>query len=332
MSKVEVSRREVLQLAGSLACLSFAPAGATASAGYPSKPIRLIVPYPPGGPIDILGRLFATAAGERIGQTIVVENRPGVGGNLGTDVVAKSASDGYTLALSGLQNFSVAPHIFKKMPYDPERDFTFITRMFDLSGAIVAHPSAPFSDLRGLIAYARANPGKLAYGSAGIATTGHLAGAMLTAATGIQLQHVPYKGTAPMVQELLGGQILLAFESSLASTVPNVKSGKLKGIAVLSAQRSSLLPDLPTVAESGVPGFEFNGWLGLVGPANLQPEIVGLLNKIARESLASPEVANKLREIGLTPVTSTPQQFSEFVRAETVRWGKIVAQAKITAD
>lgn len=332
MSNVEVSRREVLRLAGSVACLAFVAAGEAASAGYPSKPIRLIVPFPPGGPIDILGRLIAAAAGQRLGQTIVVENRPGVGGNLGTDVVAKSANDGYTLALSGLQNFSVAPHIFKKMPYDPERDFTFITRVIDLAGAIVAHPSAPFSDLAGLIAYAKANPGKLAYGSAGIGTTGHLAGAMLTAATGIQLQHVPYKGSAPMVQELLGGQILLAFESSLASTVPNIKSGKLKGIAVLSAQRSSLLPDLPTVAESGVPGFEFSAWMGLVGPANLQPEVIDLLNKVTRESLSNPEVAAKLLQIGLTPVTSTPQQFSDFVRAETVRWGRIVAQAKITAD
>jgi tripartite-type tricarboxylate transporter receptor subunit TctC len=332
MSNVEVSRREVLQLAGSVACLAFAPAGGAASANYPSKPVKLIVPFPPGGPIDTLGRLLAAAVGERIGQTIVVENRPGVGGNLGTDVVAKSASDGYTLALSGLQNFSVAPHIFKKMPYDPERDFTFITRVVNLSGAIVAHPSAPFSNLSGLIAYAKANPGRLAYGSAGIGTTGHLAGAMLTAATGIQLQHVPYKGTVPMAQDLLGGQILLAFESSLASAVPNIRSGKLKGIAVLSSERSSLLPDLPTVAESGVPGFEFSAWMGLVGPANLQPDVVDLLNKSTRASLGNPEVVAKLSQFGLTPVTSTPQQFSEFVRSETVRWGRIVAQAKITAD
>jgi tripartite-type tricarboxylate transporter receptor subunit TctC len=327
-----ISRRKVLQWSSSAACLALAPAARSANSTYPSKPIRLIVPFPPGGPIDILGRLLAKASGDRLGQPIVVDNRPGVGGNLGTDFVAKSANDGYTLGLSGLQNFSVAPHIFKKLPYDPLRDFTFITRVVDLAGAIVAHPSAPFSDLGGLIAYAKANPGKLAYGSAGVATTGHLAGAMLSSYTGVQLLHVPYKGTAPMVQDLLGGRIPLAFESSLANAIPNIKSGKLKGIAVLTAQRSPLLPDLPTVAESGVPGFEFSAWMGLVGPAKLPPEVIELLNKTTRESLSDPDLASRLRQIGLTPVTSTPQQFSEFVRAETARWGQIVAEAKITAD
>ena len=332
MMRDAASRRAVVRLVGALAGLSLAPAVAAASADYPSKPIRLIVPFPPGGPIDILGRMIAKTAGERLRQTIVVENRPGVGGNLGTDLVAKSGNDGYTLAISGLQNFAVAPHIFKKLSYDPERDFTFITRLINLSGAVVAHPTAPFADMRGLIAYAKSNPGKLAYGSAGVATTGHLAGAMLSSATGIQLQHVPYKGTAPMIQDLLGGQILLAFESSLANAVPNIKSGKLKGIAVLSAHRSSLLPDLPTVMESGVPGFEFNAWMGLVGPANLPRAVVDILNRTMRESLSDPATASKLQEIGLTPVTSAPQEFSEFVRGETARWGKIVVEAKITAD
>jgi len=325
-------RRELLRLAGTAVFLSLASSAGVAKSGYPSRPIKLIVPFPPGGPIDILGRVVAKSAGERLGQPIVVDNRAGVGGNLGTDAVAKAANDGYTLAISGFQNFSVAPHIFKKLPYDPQRDFTFITRMINLSGAIVAHPTAPFSDLAGLIAYAKANPGKLAYGSAGIATTGHLAGAMLATATGIELQHVPYKGTAPMVQDLLGGQILLAFESSLANAIPNIKSGKLKGIAALAAQRSPLLPDLKTVAESGVPGFEFNAWVGLVGPANLPTEVVDTLNQVMREVLSDADVANQLQQIGLTPLTSTPQQFSEVVRMETARWAKIVASAKITAD
>lgn len=325
-------RRELLRLAGTAVFLSLASSAGVAKSGYPSRPIKLIVPYPPGGPVDILGRVVAKSAGERLGQPIVVDNRPGVGGNLGTDAVAKAANDGYTLAISGYSSFTVAPHIFKKLPYDPQRDFTFITRMAILTGAIVAHPTAPFSDLAGLIAYAKANPGKLAYGSSGIASTGHLAGAMLATATGIELQHVPYKGTAPMVQDLLGGQILLGFESSLVNAIPNIKSGKLKGIAVLATQRSPLLPDLKTVAESGVPGFEFNSWVGLVGPANLPTEVVDTLNQVMREVLSDADVANQLQQIGLTPLTSTPQQFSEVVRMETARWAKIVASAKITAD
>lgn len=299
---------------------------------YPSKPIRLIVPFPSGGPTDVMGRVVAKLLGDKLKQSVVVENRPGAGGNLGTDIAAKSPADGYTLLLSAVSSLAIAPSLQQKLSYDVSRDFTPITLVGITKGAIVAHPSVPFSDLKGLVAYAKANPGKLSYGSSGIGTANHLAGEMLQAAAGFEMQHIPYKGTAPLVQDLLGGQLPLSIESSLSSAAVNIKGGKLRGIAIISASRAPLLPDLPTVAEQGYPGFDVPIWFGLLGPNGLSREIVVAVHRAVVEGLQRPEALERFAQIGAEPVTNTPEQFSEYIRAEGVRWGKVIRDAKIKID
>jgi tripartite-type tricarboxylate transporter receptor subunit TctC len=331
MNRFTISRSRFLRVALAVACTAVTGPALSAEP-YPSKPIRLIVPFPPGGPTDVMGRVVAKVLGDKLKQTVVVENRPGAGGNLGTDTAAKSPADGYTLLLSAVSSLAIAPSLYPKLPYDVARDFTPITRVGITKGAIVAHPSTPFNDLKGLVAYAKANPGKLSYGSSGIGTANHLAGEMLQAAAGIEMEHIPYKGTAPLVQDLLGGQLPLSIESSLSSAAANVKSGKLKGIAIITATRAPLLPDVPTVAEQGYPGFDVPIWFGLLGPANLPKDIVTLLNEAVVEGLKSPEAVERFAQIGAEPSTTTPEQFAEYIRAEGVRWGKVIRDAKITLE
>jgi len=327
-----IPKRRALTLLAALAALSLNGAAAQAADAYPSKPIKLIVPFPPGGPTDIIGRLVGKILGDKLGQPVVIENKPGAGGNLGTDAAAKSPADGYTLLLSAVSSLAIAPGLYPKLPYNVATDFTPITRVGLSKGAIVAHPSVPFNDLKGLVAYAKANPGKLSYGSSGVGTANHLAGEMLQAAAGIEMQHVPYKGTAPLVQDLLGGQLPLSIESSLSSAAVNIKSGKLKGIAIITATRAPLLPELPTVAEQGYPGFDVPIWFGLLGPAHLPKDMVALLNKAVTEGLKTPEVAERFAQIGAEPAPSTPEQFADYMRAEATRWGKVIRDAKITLE
>ncbi len=331
MNRLPMSRGRFLRAALALACAAVT-ASALAADPYPSKPIRLIVPFPPGGPTDVMGRVVAKVLGDKLNQSVVVENRPGAGGNLGTDAAAKSPADGYTLLLSAVSSLAIAPSLYPKLPYDVSRDFTPITRVGITKGAIVAHPSAPFNDLKGLVAYAKANPGKLSYGSSGIGTANHLAGEMLQAAAGFEMQHIPYKGTAPLVQDLMGGQLPLSVESSLSSAAANIKSGKLKGIAIITATRAPLLPDLPTVAEQGYPGFDVPIWFGLLGPANLPKDVVAAVHGAVVEGLRTPEAVERFTQIGAEPATNTPEQFTEYIRAEGARWGKVIRDAKITLE
>ena len=331
MTPISLTRSHLLRSMLALACAAIATPSLAAEA-YPSKPIRLIVPFPPGGPTDVMGRVVAKVLSDKLAQPVVVENRPGAGGNLGTDVAAKSPADGYTLLLSAVSSLAIAPSLYAKLPYDVARDFTPIARVGIAKGAIVAHPSAPFNDLKGLVSYAKSNPGKLSYGSSGVGTANHLAGEMLQAAAGIEMQHVPYKGTAPLVQDLLGGQLPLSIESSLSSAAVNIKSGKLKGIAIITAQRAALLPELPTVAEQGYPGFDVPIWFGLLGPANLPKDMVATLNKAVVDGLKSQEVIDRFAQIGAEPAPSTPEQFAAYVHDEGLRWGKVIRAAKITLD
>lgn len=326
-----MNRRPAL-LAFALAGLAFVAAPALAADPYPSKPIKVIVPFPPGGPTDIMGRVVAKIIGDKLKTTVVVENKPGAGGNLGTDAAAKAPADGYTLALSAVSSLAIAPGLYPKLPYNVNNDLTPITRVGITKGAIVAHPSAPFNDLKGLVAYAKANPGKLSYGSSGVGTANHLAGEMIAATAGIDIVHVPYKGTAPLVQDLLGGQLPLSIESSLSSAAQNIKTGKLKGIAILTAERSPLLPNVGTVAEQGYPGFDVPIWFGLVGPAKLPADVVAVLNKAVTEGLKSPDVVERFAQIGAEPAPDTPAEFGAYIRAEQVRWAKVIQSAKITLD
>ncbi|HMO47755.1 MAG TPA: tripartite tricarboxylate transporter substrate binding protein [Rubrivivax sp.] len=333
MSNKRVFLKSSLAASLAFAGLVLAAGPALAAADdYPNKPIRLIVPFPPGGPTDVMGRVIGKALGEKLGQTVVVENKPGAGGNLGTDAVAKSPADGYTIALSAVSSLAIAPSLYKKLPYNVSKDLTPIARVGITKGAIVAHPSAPFNDLKGLVAYAKANPGKLSYGSSGIGTANHLAGEMLASVAGIDIVHIPYKGTAPLTQDLLGGQLPLSIESSLTAAGPNVKEGKLKAIAIISATRSPLLPNVPTVAEQGYPGFDVPIWFGLVGPAGLPKEVVAKLNQATVEALKSPEVIDRFAQIGAEPAPSTPQGFGDYIRSENERWGKVIRDAKITLE
>jgi len=325
-------RRQLLATALSLTALGLAGPQALAQSAYPSKPIRLIVPFPPGGPTDIMGRAAAKALTDRLKQTVVVENRPGAGGNLGTDAIAKAPADGYTIGMGVISSMAIAPALNPKLPFNVKTDFTPITMVGIAKGAIVAHPSAPFNDLKGLIAYAKANPGKLSYGSSGVGTSNHLAGEYLSAQAGIDMVHVPYKGSSQLAQDLLGGQVLLSFESSLTSAAPNVHSGKLKAIAITSATRSALLPGVPTVAEQGFPGFDVPTWVGVIGPAQLPKDVVATLNKALVEGLASKETADQFAQFGAEPRPGTPEQFAEYIAAENVRWGKVIRDAKITID
>ncbi|KPU94348.1 twin-arginine translocation pathway signal [Variovorax paradoxus] len=313
-------------------CLGTTGSPLLAAEVYPSKPIKLIVPFPPGGPTDIMGRLVAKIISDKLGQSVVVENKPGAGGNVGTDTAAKSPGDGYTLVLSAVSPLVIAPSLQSKLPYDYARDFTPITLVALTKAAIVAHPSIPFSDLKGMVAYARANPGKLTYGSSGVGTANHLLGEMLQSAAGVQMLHVPYKGTAPLVQDLLGGQLMTSIESSLSSAAPNIRSGKLKGIAVVSSTRSPLLPEVPTVAEQGYTGLALPFWFGLLGPAKLPGEVTATLNKAVTEGLRSTDVVEGLAQIGAEPLLSSPEQFAEYMRTEHRRWAQVIREAKITLD
>lgn len=313
--------------AGLLAALGSAQAD-----GYPSKPIRVIVPFAPGGPTDIMGRLVGKILGDAFKQTVVIENRAGAGGNLGTDVVAKSAPDGYTLGIGAISSLAIAPGLYDKLPYNVAKDFAPITMVGIAKGAILAHPSAPFSDLKGLVAYAKANPNKLSYASSGIGTSNHLASEYLQSLAGIEMQHVPYNGTAAAVQDLLSGNVLLSVESSLTTAAQYVASGKLKAIAVTSATRSPLMPKVPTVAEQGYPGFDVPTWFGLIAPAGTPREIVAELNRVVSAGLKSPEVVERFAQIGAEPAPGSADQFAATIRDDSQRWAKVIKAANIKPE
>ena len=307
-------------------------APAWAQAGYPAKPVRMIVPFPPGGPTDVMGRTAAKAMGDRLGQQFVVENKAGAGGNIGTDAVAKAAPDGYTIGLTAISSLAIAPHLYSSVPFNVEKDFVPISLVGTTPCALVIHPAAPFSDLKGMVAYAKANPGKLSYATSGIGTSNHLAAELLQSVAGIQLTGVPYKGSSQIVPDLLSGTVMMSMESSLATTLQHVRAGKLKAIAVTSPQRARALPDVPTVAESGYPGFEVETWFGLVAPAGTPQAIVARLHEAWAAGSAAPEARAAFDNISGNLRVTTPQQFAEFIRAENQRWGGLIRKLGIKAD
>lgn len=308
-----------------------APAWA-ASEAYPARPVRLIVPFPPGGPTDVMGRAAAKALGERLGQPFVVDNRAGAGGNIGTDAVAKAAPDGYTLGLSAISSLAIAPHLYARLPFQVDKDLAPISLVGISPCVVVAHPSVPFNDLKGLVAYAKANPGKLHYGTSGVGTSNHLAAELLQSTAGIQLANVPYKGSSQIVPDLLAGALPMSMESSLATTLPHIKAGKLKALAVTTAQRAQALPDVPTVAESGYPGFEVQTWFGLVAPAATPAAIVDKLSATWRACAAQPGTMQAFAAISADVRADTPQAFAQFIRAESERWGTLIRRLGLKAD
>jgi len=316
-----------------LVVLAFALLAASALAQpppWPAKPIRLISPFPPGAVVDTLCRTLAAPLGELLGQPVVVENRLGAGGNIGMELVAKSAPDGYTIGMGGVAQHAINPSVYARMPFDPVRDFAPITFVASNVNVVVVNPVVPAHDIQELIAYARANPGKLAFGSAGTGTSQHLAGELFKQLTGVEMTHVPYKGAGPAVSDLIGGQIPLMF-ADISAVLAHIQAGKLRALGVTSRTRTPLL-DVPTVIEQGVPGFEVTAWFGLLAPAGTPREVVMQLNQSAARALRTPATAARLQALGLTPAPGTPEDFAELIRAELARWTKIVRAANIRAE
>jgi tripartite-type tricarboxylate transporter receptor subunit TctC len=305
-------------------------APADAQPAYPSKPIRIISPFAPGGGNDVLARAVAQKLTENLKQQVIVESRPGANGIIGTEIAARAAPDGYTIVLVP-SGHTVNPHIYKKLPFDPIKDFTPISLAGWSPLVLAIHPSLPVKNVKELIAFAKARPGVLAYGTAGVGSSGHLAGAMFETMTGTKLTHVPYKGMGLALTDVIAGQVSMVFGTNL-STVPQVRSGRLRGLAITGAQRSPALPDLPTVAEAGVPGYEASLWYGFVGPARLPADIVRRLNTEIVAAVAQPDVKERLASQGVDARSSTPEEFARLIASDLQRWGKVVARAGVKAE
>jgi tripartite-type tricarboxylate transporter receptor subunit TctC len=326
-----LARRTASWIVAAAAVSLVAGAMPAAAQSFPSRPARLVVPFPPGGPLDAVGRAIAQKLAEAWGQNVVVENKPGAGGNIGADFVAKSPPDGYTIVMGALSTHAVNPSLYAQMPYDARKDFAPITRVAITPNVLVVNPSLPVNSVRELIAYARANPGKLSFGSGSTGSAGHLAGELLKADTGIDMVHIPYKGAAPATQALLAGDTQLMFDN-LANAMVQVKAGKLRALAVTTAQRSKLAPDLPTMAEAGVPGFDISTWFGLLAPAGTPPEIVARWNADVVRILNTPEMRERLIAQGAEAAPDAPAEFARFIADELTRYARIVKASGAKVD
>lgn len=310
-------------------CLIFA-GSAAAQGSYPTKPIHLIVGYAAGGPTDIVARLVAAKMTESLGQPVIVENKPGAGSNIASEYVVKSAADGYTLLVGSIAN-ATNMVVYKHLNYDTLRDLAPIAQLMSAPSVLVVNPGFPPKNLQELIALAKKNPGKYAFASTGSGGSPHLAGEMLKMRAGIDLIHVPYKGAAPVQADLIGGQVQMAFETAL-SVVPHIQSGQLRAIAVAANKRLAQLPDVPTMAEAGLPDFEVSSWNGLFAPAKTPPEIIGRLHAAAVKALAAPDVREKLTAQGAEAVGSTPEQFRAYIKAEIDKWGPVARASGARVD
>ena len=307
------------------------PWSAALAQAWPAKPVRVVVPFAPGGTADTLGRLVAAKLGDTFKETFVVENRGGAGGVVGSELVAKSAPDGYTLVVSGVASHCIAPAMSKNFPFDPLRDFTHIALFGGPPGVLVIYPEIPAKDLKQFIAYAKAEHGKLAYGSPGNGTQGHLIAEQLKQVTGIEMTHVPYRGASLAVADLIAGHLPVT-STTLTTAATQIKAGKARALAVSSLKRVPEFPDVPTFAELGYPELTASIWFSLSGPAGMPPEIVIRLNAEVRRVLQLPEVRERLRPEGIEPADLDPQQFTAFVTAELKRWAPVVRASGAHAD
>jgi tripartite-type tricarboxylate transporter receptor subunit TctC len=308
-----------------------AMSGLAAAQAWPSKPVRLIVPFPPGGGNDVIARAVAQKLGDRLGQPVVVENRAGANGIVGLQALMQSAPDGHTIAVGAAGPLAVNPSLYDKLPYDAVKDFAPITNLVNFPLLLVTHPSVAAKTTRDLIALAKAQPGKLYYSSPGSGNSGHLAGELLNTMAGVKTVHVPYKGQGPALADLLAGQVQMLY-SSIPSVLPHVRQGQLHAIAVGSARRLPSLPEIPTIAESGVPGYEAYSWVGMVAPAATPREVVARLNREIVDILKTPDMADKLNGQGALPVGDTPEQFAAYIKAEIAKWGAVVRGSNIKVD
>ena len=313
--------------------LAFAASTAFAqgAASYPTKSIRIVVPFPAAGTTDILARAVGAEMTRAWGQSVTIENRPGAGGNLGSDIVAKAAPDGYTLLVGAVSPQAINVTLYRDLPYDVMRDFEHITLIAAVPNLLELHPSVPVKTVKELIDYAKANPGKLNYASSGSGTSIHLSAELFKTLAGVDMLHIPYKGSAPAVTDLLAGQVQVMFDN-LPSSLAHVKAGKLRAIAVTTAKRSPALPDVPTIAEAGLPAYEASSWFGLHAPARTPRDIVNKIYGTVSKALQSKEMAERLSSQGAEAVGNTPEAFTEFVREEIQKWAKVVKASGARVD
>ena len=318
----------------SVSCAAVSVANdACAQERYPVKPVRVIVPFPAGGPTDIVGRVIAGKLSELLGQQFVVENRTGGGGNIGTEVAAKAPADGYTLLVATVSTHAINPGVYKKLPYDPVKDFAPIAQVGVTPSILSVHPSIPVKDVKGLIALAKANPGKLTYGSAGLGSILHLCGEQFkTGAGGLNILHVPYRGSTPMNADLIAGHIAMVFDGT-PTALPLVQTGKIRAIGAGMATRARALPELPTLQEQGIKAFECYTWNAIFAPAKTAPAIVNLLSDGINKALADPAVFKRLQDAGIDPTPgSNPEKLAEFVKAELAKWAPIIKASGAQLD
>jgi tripartite-type tricarboxylate transporter receptor subunit TctC len=308
-----------------------APVQSAFAQSYPTRPIRLIVPFPPGGGSDTMGRIVGQKLGERLGQQVIVDNRPGAGGSIGADAVAKAAPDGYTLLLGSASEIAQYPNVNPKIPYDPRRDFAPVALVGTVPLLLVVHPSLPVKDVRALIRLAQSKPGEINFSSAGNGSTTHLAVELLKLTTGIRLAHVPYKGSAPAVVDLVAGNVQMGMPT-MPAALPFVRSGRLRALAISTAARSQALPDVPTMQEAGVKGYDAALWTGILAPAATPQAVVTRLHAEIVRIVATDDVRDALGKQGAEPASSTPEQFAAYIQTELVKWAKVVKAADIRLE
>ncbi|MEZ5644022.1 MAG: tripartite tricarboxylate transporter substrate binding protein [Burkholderiaceae bacterium] len=315
----------------SIACAAALPIVAGAQDAYPTKPVTLVVPFPAGNTGDVLWRTLGESLGKEWGKPIVVDNKPGSGGGVGAMLVTKAPADGYTLLHGSSGPIAIGPHLNKNITYDPRKDFTPIMLVAGVAQAIVVRADSPFKTIQDLIAAAKASPGKLNYGSGGTGSTQHLTGELFKQRAGIDIAHVPYKGAAPAYNDLLGGQINVVVDS-ISAAVPFVQSKQMRILAITTAKRDAVMPDVPTLAESGLAGFDVLGWLGLVGPAGIPPAIRDKINADLMKVMAQPHIRQTMLRLGMQPIGSSADEFGRYIASEYVRWGEVAKAGGVSAE
>jgi tripartite-type tricarboxylate transporter receptor subunit TctC len=311
-------------------CAAVLPVTAVAQ-NYPTKPLRFIVPFPPGGGNDTIARLVAQKLSAAIGQQVIVDNRPGAGGTIGAEAAARSPADGYAMFLAGVATHGINPNMRKKMPYDPLKDFEAVSLIASAPLLVVVHPSLPVKNVKDLIAVAKAKPGQINYASNGPGSSSHLAVELFDMMAGVKMTHVPYKGLAPALTDLLSGEVSVMFSSAVAA-LPQVKAGRLRAIAMTGSKRSAAIPNVPTVAEAGLPGYETGSWYGVVVPAGTPRVAIDRLSREIQGIVKSPDFTAKLNEEAVIPVGSTPEAFNKHIRNELARWAKVIKAAKLELE